>query len=119
MGPNQSPPRVERGPWAIPTRSWGNTLALLLGSAQQRSAVSTSGSSSWDTSMAASPIVLTSRTGGSATADRQLLQSAGDPAQLSGRDLSPRRVKPTRSANAHRHVLGARPSCAPRCARSW
>ena len=61
--------------------------------------------------MAASPIVLTKRTGASATSEASSPRRAATAPSSSGGMLSPKRVKPTRSAKAT--VMSSLPASSP------
>ena len=103
--PNQSPARGSAWPIAAPARSCGKSSPSASAASIRLSAAPSSGSGSGEASIAASPIVLTRRTGGSATSLASASRRTARRPSSSGATSSPSRVKPTRSA---KHTLTSR-----------
>ena len=104
--PYQSPARGRASPEATPPRSSGRSSSSRESSTSP-SMVSSSGAGSGATSIAASPIVFTSRTGGR-TASSTCPRSRHHSSELLGRDLLAEAREAHDVDEADHHLLGAR-----------
>ncbi len=97
--PNQSRARLTAQPDAMPIRSCGSVSSRPAASANS-SIASISLTGFGQTNITASPIVLTSRTGGSTNSRARSTRRSTNRTRSSGGTPSPSPVKPTMSANA-------------------